>query len=65
MLLLVVEADLENAHDVRQLRALGGGDEALDLRIDMHAVRGNMLAVRPRDEAAPGPRVAGPGRHIV
>ena len=58
MLLLVMEADLEDAHDVRQLRALGGGDQALDRRIDMRAVGRDLLAVRPRDQAAPGPRVA-------
>src|SRR5262245_65299875 len=65
MLLFVMEADLEDAHHLGQLRIVGAGEQALHSRVDVGAKRGDALAVRPRDEPALGPRVARPSRHIV
>ena len=65
MLLLVMEADLEYAHHLRQRRLLGTGEQPRDPVIDMRAERCDLLAVRPRQEPAPGPRVARSGRHVI
>src|SRR5262244_373650 len=65
MLLLVMEADLEDAHHLGQLRIVDAGEQALYSRVDMGAKRGDALAVRLRDEPALGPRMARPSRHIV
>ena len=47
MLLLVMEADLEDAHGLGQLRIVGAGEQALHSRVDMGAKR-----ITPR-----GPRI--------
>ena len=65
MLLLVMEADLEDACDLVPLRPVGVGEQLLDARVDVGAKRGDLFAVRPRDESALGPRVARSSRHIV
>ena len=58
MLLLVMEADLENARYLGPLRLVGAGEQPLDACVDVGAKRGDLFAVRPRDESALGPRVA-------
>jgi hypothetical protein len=65
MLLLVMEADLEDAHHLGQLRFVGASEQAFYSLVDMGAKRGDLFAIRPRDEPALGPRVARPSRHIV
>ena len=65
MLLLVMDADLEDARHLGQLRIVGAGEQAFYSLVDMGAKRGDLFAIRPRDEPALGPRVARPSRHIV
>jgi hypothetical protein len=65
MLLLVIEADLEDAQHLRQARRRGGGDEPLHRFIDVGAERGDLVATRPREQPAPGARVTRSGRHVV
>src|SRR5947209_2685009 len=65
MLLLVMQPDLENAQHFRQLRVLRAREQSLDARVDVDAEGGNAFAVRPRDEAAPRPRLPRSGRDVV
>jgi hypothetical protein len=55
MLLLVMEADLEDARDLGPLRLVGAGEQLLDAGVDVGAKRGDLFAVRPRDESAVQP----------
>ena len=60
VLLLVVEADLEDAQHLRKAFLVGTRDQPLDRRVDMRAIRGDLGAVRPRDEPALRPAWRGP-----
>jgi hypothetical protein len=65
MLLLVMEADLENAQHLREHRFLGTRKQPANAFIDMRAERGDLLAARPCQEPAARPRVTRSGRHVV
>src|SRR5712692_7547982 len=65
MLLLVMKPDLENTRHLRQPRLLDGGDEALDRFVDVRPERGDVSAIRSRDEPALGSRVARAGGHVI
>ena len=65
VLLLVVQPDLQDTHHLGELRLFGARQQPLDSRIDVGAKRRDALAVRPREEAAPWPRVARASRDIV
>ena len=66
VLLLVMQPDLQDAQHLGKLRPLDARQQQpLDSRIDVGAKRRHAFAVRPREEAAPWPRVARASRHIV
>ena len=65
MLLLVMQADLDDRHDLVERRRVGALDQPLHRRIDMGAIGGDLRDVRPRDQAALRPRVARAGRDVI
>ncbi len=65
VLLLVMQADFEDReHALRFLRR-HLLDQPLDRRIDMRAIAGDVLAVRPRDQAALRARMARTGGDVI
>ncbi len=65
MLLLVVQADLQDAQHLRQRRRVGARQQALDRLVDMRPEGGDLRTVRPGQEAAQRARMPGTGGHIV
>ena len=65
MLLLVIEADLENAVDRGPRLRVGLLDQRLDRRIDMRPIRRDLGRAGPRDQPAHRPRVTRAGGDIV
>ena len=66
MLLLVMQADLEDAAPIFEpsVRRVSI-EQPLDRRVDMGAVGGRLVDIRPRDQAALRPRMARAGRDII
>ena len=65
VLLLVMQADLQNFEHARGIRGRHIGDQPLDRGIDMGAIGGDVGAVRPRDQAALGARMARAGGDVI
>ena len=65
VLLLVMQADLQNREYALRVRRRHLLDQPLDRRIDMGAIAGDVLAVRPGDQAALGAGVARPSGDII
>jgi hypothetical protein len=65
MLLLVVEADLQDAQHLRKLGLVHRRYQSLDGGVDMGAKIGNLGAVRPREEPALRSRVARAGGDVI
>ena len=65
VLLLVMQADLQNREDARRVRRRHLLDQPLDRRIDMGAIAGDVRAVRPGDQAALRAGVARPGGDVI
>src|SRR6185436_14448871 len=57
VLLLVVEAELEDRREIVLERAASRREERADVRVDVRAVGEDLRQRRPRDEAALGTRV--------
>ena len=65
VLLLVVQAELDQRNDGRELGLVGALQQPFDGLIDMGAIGRNLRAVRPRDHAALRPRVARTGGDVI
>ncbi len=65
MLLLVMQADLEDADHLRKIGLSCGGEQALDRRVDMGPERGHVVAIRARDQSALRASVARAGGDII
>ena len=65
MLLLVMQADFDNFENARGFRRRHLLDQPLDRRVDMGAIGGDVLAVRPRDQAALRPRMTRTGGDVI
>ena len=65
MLLLVVQADLQNARDLGPRRAARLGDQRFSRRIDMRAVLRDLDGIRPRDQPTLRPRMARTGGDVI
>ncbi len=65
VLLLVMQADFDNAEHMRGIRGRHVVDQPLDRRVDMGAISGYVLAVRPGDQSALRPRMARTGGDVV
>ena len=65
MLLLVVEADLEDRDDALEKRLVGRLDERLDGRVHVGTVGGDLLRVGTRDEPSPRTLVTRPRGDVI
>ena len=65
MLLLVVQADLQDAQHLGEVRLVGTCQQTLHRLVDMVPIGGHLGAVRPGQKAAQRARMTGTGRHVV
>jgi hypothetical protein len=65
VLLLVVEAELDDRRQLLERTAVEGGDQVTHAGVDVGAVAADVVGARPGDESALGPGVAGADALVV